>query len=372
MDNSRFPHISHIDDIRPFVAHKREISFIPGPDGSTVVCYQFQDSGTFDSPQAAECRGIVFDRNGKIAARPLHKFFNLGEQAGPQQDPATAVRVMDKLDGSMIHTVWLDGEMFLKSKKSFNNKQVAMANEWLLRPENRGALDLCRGLAYQDVTLIFELTSPANRIVVGYDATELRLLHARRNESGSYFPRAAIENMARTYGLRLAGSGLDATDALASLPTMEGAEGFVLQFENGDMVKAKCPWYLQLHRTVSFTRERDIAEAAVEERLDDIKAALAEMGHNIAAVEAIESRVMQCMLETKAYIEGVIAVAEAAGTGRKDFAIANKGAPAFGMLMAAFNGATPDYRDWFKKHVLKQQYSLDPVAGMPASSAVDD
>lgn len=40
--------------------------------------------------------------------------------------------------------------------------------------------------------------------------------------------------------------------------------------------------------------------------------------------------------------------------------------------MAAFNGAEPDYKDWFKKHVLKQQYGLDLVAGMPASGSSDD
>ena len=55
-----FPRITHIHDVLPFIAGKPEICRIPGPSGSTVLCYQFQDRETFDTVIARERRGIVF------------------------------------------------------------------------------------------------------------------------------------------------------------------------------------------------------------------------------------------------------------------------------------------------------------------------
>jgi RNA ligase len=357
--NTPFPTIRTLADVLPHIAAKPEIHVRPGPLGSTVVCYQFQDSDTFDNAYAAECRGIVFDRDGNIAARPLHKFFNVGERPGTQPDLESAVRVMDKRDGSMIHTVWLDGQLFLKSKKCFDNSQTKMATEWLHRRENAGTLMMCRLLANKGLTLIFELTSPANRIVVGYNSTEMQLLHVRRNECGGYLSADALAGLAYTAGVRLVDQGMSVAAALESLPGLTDAEGYVLQFENGDMVKAKCPWYLNLHRTISFTRERDIAEAALEERLDDIKSALATINVDLAAVNAIEKRVKDYLLGAQTVVETTIACMKALD--RKAFAQANNGHPYFGMLMAAFNGKEPDYKGWFRRSVLKEHFSLEPV-----------
>lgn len=357
-----FPLITCLADLLPHIANKPEILVKPGRAGSTVVCYQFQDSDTFDNAFAAECRGLVFDSKGDIAARPLHKFFNLGEKPGTEPEAASAVRVMDKRDGSMVHTVWLDGRLMMKSKKSFNNVQVDMANDWLARPENAGVLHLCNTHAEMGATVIFELTSPANRIVVGYEATEMRLLHIRNNITGDYWPAHLLELRAEQSGASLVYEpSLSVAEALASLPAMEGAEGFVLQFANGDMVKAKCPWYLNLHRTVSFTRERDIAEAALEERLDDIKSALSTIGVDLAAVNAVEHRVKQGLLVAQDVVATTVKWAGIEGRDRKAFAIANNGSAYFGLLMAAFQGKEPDYKDWFRKNRLKQCYSLEPV-----------
>lgn len=362
--NTTFPTIRTLSDLLPHIEHKPEILVRPGPLGSKVVCYQFQDNHTFDNAFAAECRGLVFDRNDQLVARPLHKFFNIGERPGTEQDLESAVRVMDKRDGSMIHTVWLDGQLLLKSKKCFSNDQTRMASDWLNHPAHAAAKQMCLDLAAVGMTVIFELTSPANRIVVGYDSTELRLLHIRRNECGSYLPAQALAGIVHNAGVKLVDEGMSVAAALESLPGLTDAEGYVLQFENGDMVKAKCPWYLNLHRTLSFTRERDIAEAALEERLDDIKSALTTTGASLDAVNAIESKVKQHLVEAQRLVDATMAAAQ--GLDRKAFALEYKSHPHFGMLMAAFVGKEPDFKEWFRRHVLKQEFSLEPVAGAVA------
>ena len=71
--------INHIDDVWPFVEHKDEIILID--KGSyTVLDYVYQDENTFDVPQAMECRGIKFNADGTVLARPFAKFFNYGER----------------------------------------------------------------------------------------------------------------------------------------------------------------------------------------------------------------------------------------------------------------------------------------------------
>ena len=362
-----FPTIRTINDVLPFIATKKEIASIPGPAGSTTICYQFQDSETFDSPQARECRGIVFDRDGNIAARPLHKFFNLGEhgETADSIDASQVFRVMDKLDGSMIHTVWLDNEMRLKSKKSFDNAQTKLAWGWLNRPENAVTLQFCRFIAYNGYTAIFELTSLANRVVVPYADTQMRLLHIRQNVTGHYAPRAVLEYFAKD-GVPLVDEPCTVADALASIPAMDGKEGYIIQFNSGEMLKVKCPWYLQLHRTVSFTRERDIAEAALAERLDDIKAALAGLGHDLAPINAIETAVKTELVAAQAQVEAVLA--KAAGMERKDFAVSFKDHALFSLLMPAYNGKAVDYAGWYRRNHLKS-WSLNPVGDIALEDA---
>ncbi|GAB3644818.1 RNA ligase [Ramlibacter alkalitolerans] len=373
-----FPHINHIDDLLPHIAGKKEIALTPGPQGCTVVCYTCQDSGTFDTPWAAECRGIVFDRDGRVASRPLHKFFNIGEKTDLAMDALPwdqVTRVMDKRDGSMINTVHLDGELFLKSKKSFDNKQTRMAYEWLANhPHARSGL---HALAARGYTATLELTSPANRIVVAYEGTEMRLLHVRNNVTGAYEDQLLrylsmswdiplVDEADETTAACMARRVSNARELVEQLAGKTDVEGYVLQFADGSMVKAKTPWYSQLHRVVSFTRERDIAEAAAEERLDDIKAALEGMGLDIAAVNAVESRVKNILVAKQARVEEVLA--EAKALDRKEFAVRFQKDPDFGLLMPAYLGKPLNWQDWFKKHVLKQEFGLHSLPGMPLSN----
>jgi len=47
-----------------------------------------------------------------------------------------------------------------------------------------------------------------------------------------------------------------------------------------------------------------------------------------------------------------------------EFAVKHKGHTHFGMLMAAYTGAEPDFKLWLRRNVLKN-FSLEPV-GAPA------
>lgn len=373
-----FKTIQTLADVQPHVVHKKEIRFQQQANGVTVGCYMFMDSSTFDSAEALECRGIAFDTQGRICSRPLHKFFNLGEKewlsAARLQERSDLVAVFEKLDGSMLATAWVDNTLQWRSKKSFSSDVVKLTQEFLRQPEQAHLEAFAREVASQGMTAIFELTHPQARIVVSQDKPRLRLLHVRDNESGQYVlldGQHRIHAMVEKHGVPVAPryDGLSLSQVLGTLESMNEQEGYVLQFANGDMVKLKCPWYLRLHRSITFLRERDIAVAALNEVLDDVKGALAEAGVDLAPVLEVESRVKKRMLELTDEIETI--VNQSRHLERKDFALKHKGHPLFGLLMVQYLGKELDLKDWFLKNRLREEFSLRVLADGALAEAME-
>lgn len=73
-----YPIIETISDILPHLAGRDEF-VVAQRDGYTAVDYVYSLPDSFADPYRKECRGLKFDPSGRILARPLHKFVNLGE-----------------------------------------------------------------------------------------------------------------------------------------------------------------------------------------------------------------------------------------------------------------------------------------------------
>lgn len=373
-----FASLQHLSDLQPFVAHKREIKFSQHANGVTLGCYQFMDSHTFDTPLALECRGIAFDAEGRVCSRPLHKFFNVGEKEHLQLEQLSKrqdiVAVFEKLDGSMLATAWVNGALQWRSKKSFNSDVVGLTKAFLSQPENQPLEAFARKVAQNGMTAIFELTHPLARIVVACERPQLRLLHVRDNESGAYVlldPSHPVHGWVAEHGVELVPrfNGMTLEQAVQSLETMREHEGYVLQFADGDMVKLKCPWYLHLHRSITFLRERDIAVAALADTLDDVKSALSIAGVDLAPVNEVESRLMTMLLELQTEVETQTAATQ--HLARKEFAQANQKHPLFGLMMARYLGREPDYKDWFTRNRLREAFSLRVLADGALAEALE-
>lgn len=361
-----FKPINHIDDIAPFVEHKKEIRFFKHPNGVTIGCYQFMDSQTFDTPEALECRGIAFDERGFIISRPLHKFFNVGEKSSTMLSSIQQrkiVAVYEKVDGSMIATCKMPHGFALRSKQSFNSNVALWSTDFVHSIDNEHFEKFCQEVVRKNWTAIFEFMHPNQRIVVAAKEPSLQLLHVRDNETGQYLMldhnhdiHNLIEDLsipqAKTYPLSL-------KDACQSLEKMENMEGYVYQFDNGDMVKMKCDWYNRFHGVITFMRERDIAEAALHEKLDDIKNALRELGVDVAKVESIEARLKNDLIQISDELESIHE--QDKSLSRKDFAIKHNKHPMFGLLMARFSGKDISLKDWYEKNKLKETFSLNVI-----------
>lgn len=373
-----FKTIHSIDDVLPFVEHKKEIRFTRQPNGARVGCYVFMDGSTFDSLEALECRGIAFDEDGKIISRPLHKFFNLGEKPHTSfqrlSERGDLVSVQEKLDGSMIATAWLHGSLHWRSKKSFSSDVVRLTQELVTTPAFAHVERFATEVASRGWTAIFELMHPQARIVVPVREPSLRLLHVRDNISGEYLLLNAahpVWELVARFNIELAPryAMYDLSGIVTSLQDMQEREGYVLQFADGDMVKLKCPWYQRLHRSVTFLRERDIALLALNEELDDLKGTLVEAGVDLEPILAVEARLKQRVVGIVEELDAI--VAQDGHLPRKDFALKYSGHPLFGLLMTQYLGKEAPVKEWYIRNKLKDEFSLRVLADGALAEALE-
>jgi len=356
-----FPVIHRLDDLLPHIQHKPEISVKVQPNGCTVVCYAISAPNTFDDLWSRECRGITFAPDGTILARTLDKFFNVGEKEETQVhniDWSKVTRVMDKRDGSMIAAMVLNDEVVCKTKKSFETSQATRANEYIkARPHYDSFIRRC---AVQGFTPTFEWTSPEDRIVLKYNHDELVLLHIRNNVTGEYVTN--IEDLANYFRVPvvqdLTPTVFDPKEFLAKAATEELIEGWIIQFDDGHMVKLKTKWYIDLHHSVTFTRERDIAEMILNETIDDFKSYLSSIGESLDKVNAIEHRVAQTLHDLQIEVESFYG--QNYTEDRKAFVELAKKHDKFGLIMMRYSGKEVRYKEHFTKFYL-QDYSLETV-----------
>ncbi len=310
----QFPVINHIDDL---LFHIKDCDYLVASkkeNGTTGVCYTYSDKDSFANEWERECRGITFDYEGHVISRTLHKFFNLNERVAYQVgnlDFTKVVAVLEKLDGSMISSCLVDNKIAVKSKNSFTSDVALKAHDFIYHADNTEYLRFAHDLAKKGMTPTFEYTSPHNRIVVGYDEEALTLLQVRDNVTGKYFN---IHDVAVGYDIKLVANAYDKNisidDLIEKIQNMTNAEGVIVMFEDGDMVKIKCPWYIGLHHSVTFLRDRDIAKLVLKESLDDFRG-LVDLGDydgiDMDKVDAIEHEILTVVRGIKKTVEDNVA-----------------------------------------------------------------
>lgn len=264
--------ITHIDDVLPHIDGRQE--FVVADRGSyTVVDYVYALPDSFDDPVRRECRGLKFDRSGRIIARGLSKFFNISEKPETQPhliDFSIPHVITEKLDGSMVHGCVLDNQAVLMTRMGLSD-QAKMADA-LLTDAQREYIKHSALIGY---TLIFEFTSPQNRIVIRYDEPQLTLLAVRDTYSGEYLSKDVLQSVAADMHLPLVRHlPSDWNDAQAFVDyarTIRGAEGFVVRFDDGLWVKAKGDDYVLKHRAKdSVMREKNVLALVLRGELDDV------------------------------------------------------------------------------------------------------
>ena len=274
-----------------------------------VFNYRLASYTEFLLPDALEARGITFlikiageevQPEPILVSRPFKKFFNLNENPFtmnlPLKEDGYITSITDKADGSLISTYWnpITEEFGVKSKQDFFSEQSVMATEWLNREENQDFKTEIKLWAIKGSTVMIELVSPLNRIVIQYPKTELRLIGIRDNETGALFTlghRAVLKgSWVKTYDVY-------PEDAPARfielLPQQTGIEGIVCITRDGMMFKVKTEWYQALHHLKdSVTNPKALFEAIILETTDDLKAMFYDSEEMLGVIAAMEEKVI--------------------------------------------------------------------------------
>jgi len=333
--NYKFPVIKCLDDILPAIEGRDEFVVVEKDGDYTVVNYtvMFDDTfppvSTINDAIRRECRGLIFRTSTReILHRRLAKFFNANEK---EETQIANIRwdkphvILEKLDGSMITPVSTSEGRRWGTKMGVTD--VALPVEEFL--VNRKEYDLlCNFMEHRGFTPIFEWCSRKQRIVIDYPEDQLVLIAARNNITGEYMPYRDLGFAARMFMVPLVkqyeGNAQNMQDLVNETKDLEEAEGFVVRFETGHMIKVKAESYILLHKakdTLSY--EKNIVELLVNDKADDFKSLLQEQ--DFSRFIEFESKFWDGISETvKMFDELVVTVKNNpnnAGWSKKDYAV---------------------------------------------------
>lgn len=273
---SMFPTIETINDVLPYIEGRPEFR-VTEKDWYTTINYMVAHDDTFDCPIRTECRGLIFDKSGKLISRPYHKFFNVGEKSYTSLDNVDLSEphvILDKLDGSMIRPIPFDCGFRLGTKAGVTD--VAMNAEVYIadKPNYSEFIEFMLAEGY---TPIFEWISEENRIVVDYKTEDLILTAVRSNISGEYLSYGYIREVASEYNIPVVGTienncGWDVSKFVDTIRgCVDDVEGIIIRFNDGRMLKVKTVDYVFRHRSKeTIRREKDIIALVLNDSVDDV------------------------------------------------------------------------------------------------------
>src|SRR5699024_96271 len=230
-----------------------------------LYCVSYLHLGIdWDEPLNRMGRGLILDSEGNIVSRGYDKFFNYLELAEREDinnkwlsdwDKGKTY-VTPKIDGSMVLLGMYNHSLIISSSSSITNEYTKMFKELAteLGWYTNRTINFLEPLL-QDYSLVLEYVSQKTQIVVPYQNTELRLHGIVKKTNGlalipKYNERKLIADNLNVKALEVL--HLSKEELLQLKETQEGIEGYVVQFENGKMLKIKTDWYTEAHMTVSF------------------------------------------------------------------------------------------------------------------------
>jgi len=229
-------------------------------DGDYIIFNYDQIESDFNLKIVQEARGIIF-RTG-VWENPVcwafNKFGNYGESYVPEIDWSTAF-VTEKIDGSLIK-VWYDNKWHISTNGTIDAYKATLGD---IKYESFGEyfkdtvydyfntfteflLDLNPNLTY-----MFELVGPYNRVVIPYDEPAIYFLGARDKFTGEEFfctapemKRCSVSEFCRpkVFPLRTLEDCINAAEKFSWTE-----EGFVVADAWFNRVKVKSPAYVMAH-----------------------------------------------------------------------------------------------------------------------------
>jgi len=277
----KFPIIFTIDDVLPHIKNHPEFIVAERDDYiviNYIIAHSFPKVINEEHAILRECRGIIFDKKGKLISRPLHKFFNIGEKEETLIDNLSNenILLLEKLDGSMIRPCKVANELCWMTK--MGQTDVGKIAEDFVK-DKPNYLEFANGCISQHMTPIFELCTDKQRIVVKHDQPSLTLIAIRHNVTGGYAPyemhKLFLEYHNIPYIKGIFHASMEMEDFYHYVKKESGFEGYVLRYDSGHMVKIKTDWYTTIHSMKELILfEKNVIKMILDNNLDDVKSHL--------------------------------------------------------------------------------------------------
>jgi len=248
------------------------------------------------------CRGLILNPSTReIVALPFEKFFNWNQ--GGRVTSAPLREVTTKMDGSLGILYRENGEHKIATKQSFTSDQALWATEWLNKHVDVSKIP-------DNLTLLFEIIYPENRIVVDYKGkSELVLIGCIDRFTGQdywmteFLPLAKELNLStpKMWFFRNIDELIDATREIEAAEM----EGFVARFKDGQRFKFKGDDYLRVHRMLYNMSPKRIYQYMLDGSLPDYIEGIPDefLPRILSIVSRIENHALEVVSEcTKANI----------------------------------------------------------------------
>ncbi|HNB52644.1 MAG TPA: RNA ligase, partial [Anaerolineales bacterium] len=225
------------------------------------------------------------------------------------------VTVTEKMDGSLGILYRTPEGYRVATRGAFHSPQAEWATRYL--NETYDLTDLPN-----ELTLLFEIIYPENRVIVDYHGQEsLVLLAARNRFTGDYLPFfPGMYELSQQYGFPLPQTYYfnNVSEIIARAGALdESEEGFVLEFSDGQRFKIKGDKYLELHKLVFSLSFKNTLEAYQSGTVDYIRSQIPD--EFLAEFNGWVNEIETTLAQTQAAIQAAFAAAPK--TTRREYAL---------------------------------------------------
>jgi T4 RnlA family RNA ligase len=249
-------------------------------NGITIRSFNYRLSNytMFTEKGARNLRGISFDLNTKeLLALPLSKFFNFSENPFTEKELIETwkpIRYSSKMDGSLIIFFIAGNKLYCRTQNNSFSEQAQWAMDIVNNDQNLKDF-IYNTINIHHQTVLAEFISIRNQVVVPYNEETLILLGSRDMNNGKLYHFDDIDinfkncKKVETYSFNDISEILDICNQENSENFIEG---FVIEYENGEMIKIKSIDYYNLHHLRDNILNEVIAvEMTLNGTLDDAK-----------------------------------------------------------------------------------------------------
>lgn len=204
-------------------------------------------------------RSIILNKDGEVLSCGFKKFFNYLEKPDcyPSPELFNDWRIEEKKDGSLVIVDYVNGQFSMRTRGTSSYKGQENYKDFELLKEKVTKLEKFIS-QNAHLSLLFEIATPSNVIVIRPKETEFTFLNAINKNNLQMVSSAELVEIWRSIGCPPTPQQYDFDDSrnlskiYQAVKEWRGHEGIVLTYNNGqNKLKLKSDWYLFIHRIKS-------------------------------------------------------------------------------------------------------------------------